>query len=105
MNKELIENIEQEDFLFDIADFFKIFGDSTRIKLLYALYNKEMCVADLAKEIGISQSATSHQLQTLKVNRLVKFRRDGTTLYYSLDDEHIMQIISLAIEHLKEKKQ
>lgn len=64
-----------------------------------------MCVADLSKEIGISQSATSHQLQNLKLNRLVKFRREGTTLYYCLDDEHIMQIINIAIMHLKEKRQ
>ena len=92
-----------EDFIFDIADFFKVFGDSTRIKILIALYNQELCVADLAKEIGLSQSATSHQLTMLKMNRLVKFRRQGTTLFYSLDDDHIIKIIKMAVEHLKEK--
>lgn len=92
-----------EDFIFEIADFFKVFGDSTRIKILTSLYNKELCVADLAKEINLSQSATSHQLTMLKMNRLVKFRRQGTTLFYSLDDDHIIKIIKTAIEHLSEK--
>ena len=94
---------EDEDFIFDVADFFKLFGDSTRIKILTVLYNQEMCVLDLANKIGLSQSATSHQLAMLKMARLVKFRREGTTLFYSLDDDHIIKIISLAVEHLKEK--
>ncbi|MDY4788109.1 MAG: metalloregulator ArsR/SmtB family transcription factor [Bacilli bacterium] len=101
--KDILNNMENEDFLFDVADFFKVFGDSTRIKILCALYDKEMCVLDLANAINLSQSATSHQLSLLRINRLVKYRREGTTLYYSLDDEHIMKIIAMAIEHLKEK--
>ena len=99
-----MDNIKlNDDFIFDVADFFKVFGDSTRIKILTSLYNKELCVADLAKEINLSQSATSHQLTMLKMNRLVKFRRQGTTLFYSLDDDHIIKIIKMAVEHLKEK--
>ena len=101
--EDKIQFINDEDFLFEVADFFKVFVDSTRIKILTSLYQGELCVADLAKKIGLSQSATSHQLAMLKSNRLVKFRRDARTLYYSLDDDHIIKIISLAIEHLKEK--
>ncbi len=88
--------------LFQIADFFKMFGDSTRIKILYLLGEAELCVHDLATVLGMSQSAVSHQLKTLKANRLVKYRKSGRSAFYSLDDEHIKSILTQGHEHIKE---
>ena len=78
-----------DEVLSDLADLFKIFGDSTRIKILYALLRSELCVCDIADLLGLTQSAISHQLRVLRSSKLVKFRRDGKTLYYSLADEHV----------------
>lgn len=92
----------QEEMLCELSEFFRVFGDSTRIRILYALSRSEMCVSELCELLGASQSAISHQLQILRASRLVKYRRDGKTVFYSLDDEHIFSIINLGIEHIKE---
>ena len=91
-----------EDMLFELAEFFRVFGDSTRIKILYYLLNSEKCVQDISQDLNISQSAVSHQLQTLRANRLVKYRKEGRTVYYSLDDDHIFSIINQGMEHVQE---
>lgn len=92
-----------DEVLYDLAELFKIFGDSTRIKILYALFQSEMCVCDLAALLGMSQSAVSHQLKVLKHTRLVKFRREGKVVYYSLDDEHIKKIFDYGFAHINER--
>ena len=91
-----------EDQLKDLAEFFKIFGDSTRIKILYVLSQAEMCVCDIATLLQMGQSAISHQLRVLKQMRLVKFRRDGRTVFYSLADGHIQTILAQGMEHIQE---
>ena len=91
-----------EDQLMDLAEFFKIFGDSTRIKILYVLSQAEMCVCDTATLLQMGQSAISHQLRVLKQMRLVKFRRDGRTVFYSLADGHIQTILAQGMEHIQE---
>lgn len=91
-----------DEVLYALADVFRIFGDSTRIKLLYALYDTELCVQDLAQRLGLTQSAVSHQLRVLKDARLVRFRRDGKAVYYSLDDDHVRTILSVGMEHIEE---
>ena len=96
------ENMPDEEILYDLAELFKIFGDSTRIKILYVLFESEMCVCDIANLLGMTQSAISHQLRVLRSSKLVKFRRDGKTLYYSLADEHVCRIISQGMEHVEE---
>lgn len=97
------EAMPKEEYLFELAEFFKVFGDSTRIRLLYALHDGELCVCDLSAILSMSQSAVSHQLRVLKSARLVKNRRDGKVVYYSLDDEHVKDILDVGIEHLNEK--
>ena len=91
-----------EDQLMDLAEFFKIFGDSTRIKILYVLSQAEMCVCDIATLLQMGQSAISQQLRVLKQMRLVKFRRDGRTVFYSLADGHIQTILAQGMEHIQE---
>ena len=91
-----------DETLYDLAELFKIFGDSTRVKILYALLESEMCVCDIAKLMEVSQSAVSHQLRVLKTCKLVKFRREGKTVYYSLADEHVIRILSQGMEHILE---
>ncbi len=91
-----------ESILCELSEFFRVFGDSTRIRILYALSKSEMCVCDLAGVLGVSQSAISHQLQVLRSSRLVKYRREGKTVFYALDDEHIFSIINIGLEHLEE---
>lgn len=98
---EKLKSLDDEG-LYELAEFFRVFGDSTRIRILYSLIEGELCVQDLAQVLGISQSAVSHQLQTLRANRLVKYRREGKTVYYSLADNHIFSIISQGMEHLEE---
>lgn len=97
------EAMKQEEQLYDLADLFKVLGDSTRIRILCALYNGEMCVNDIAQELGMTTSAISHQLRTLKQSRLVKFRRDGKTIYYDLDDDHVFSILRQGMEHIQER--
>lgn len=90
------------EILYDLAELFKIFGDSTRIKILYVLFEAEMCVCDLAQLLGMTQSAISHQLRALKQSKLVKYRRDGKTVFYSLADNHVRSIIDQGMEHVAE---
>ena len=91
-----------EERLDDLAELFKIFGDSTRVKILYALHEAEMCVCDIATLLCMTQSAISHQLRMLKQTKLVKARRAGKTVYYSLADDHVRTILSMGMEHLEE---
>lgn len=92
----------EEEALYDLAELFKIFGDSTRIKILYVLFEAEMCVCDIAQLLNMNQSAISHQLRVLKQNSLVKYRREGKTVFYSLADEHVRTIINQGMEHISE---
>ena len=92
-----------EEILYDLAELFKIFGDSTRIKILYVLFESEMCVCDIAQLLNMTQSAISHQLRVLKQMSLVKFRRDGKTIYYSLADSHVATIMNQGLEHVTEE--
>lgn len=91
-----------EDDLYTLADLFKVFGDSTRIKILFVLFESELCVCDLSEKLNMTQSAVSHQLKILKQNKLVKSRRDGKSIIYSLADEHVVSIISQGLEHIEE---
>ena len=91
-----------DEVLSDLADQFKIFGDSTRIKILYALLRSELCVCDIADLLGLTQSAISHLLRALKNARLVKSRRDGKTVFYSLADDHVSTIIAMGKDHIEE---
>ena len=94
-----------ENILYDLADLFKVFGDSTRIRILLVLMDEEeLAVSDLADGLNMTQSAISHQLRTLKQNKLVKSRRDGKQVYYSLDDEHVRSIIAAGREHIEEDR-
>ncbi|TJX14605.1 helix-turn-helix transcriptional regulator [Tissierella creatinini] len=95
----------QEEMLYDLAELFKVFGDSTRVKILWALDEAEMCVCDIAVLLNMTQSAISHQLRVLKQARLVKNRRDGKVVYYSLDDEHVKDIFDQGLNHIKEDGQ
>jgi ArsR family transcriptional regulator len=97
------KDMPKEETLYDLAELFKVFGDTTRIKILYALSASEMCVCDMAALLSMTQSAVSHQLRVLKQARLIKFRRNGKVVYYSLDDEHIQQIFNQGLDHINEK--
>lgn len=92
-----------EEELYDLAELFKVFGDSTRIRMLYVLFEEEMCVGDMAQVLGMTQSAISHQLKILKNSRLVKSRRDGKQIIYALADEHVRTIIAMGREHIEER--
>ena len=94
--------IPDEEILYDLADLFKVFSDTTRIKILYSLMNTERCVADIAAAIGASQSAASHQLRILKQARLVKFQRDGKNVIYSLADAHVYTMLEQGMSHICE---
>ena len=91
-----------EELLYDLADFFKTFGDTTRVKILYALMEQDHCVADLAEAIGATQSAVSHQLRTLKQSRLVRAKREGKNVVYSLSDDHVHSILDQGMTHICE---
>ena len=101
--EEVIRNMPPEDKLYDLAEFFKVFGDTTRIRIICALFKAEMCVCDIAHTLGMSHSSISHQLRVLKNAKLVKPRRDGKTVYYSLDDEHVQTIFDQGLLHLNHK--
>lgn len=96
------EQMPSEEYLYDLADFFKVFGDTTRIKILFVLLQSEMCVCDMANILNAGQSAISHQLRVLKQMKLVKNRREGKTIFYSLADDHIKTIIDQGLEHIEE---
>ena len=93
-----------ERTVYDLADLFKVFGDSTRLRILCVLMEQEICVADLADTLEMTQAAISHQLRTLKQSKLVKARRRGKMVYYSLDDDHVRSIIETGREHLEEER-
>lgn len=103
---ELVEKVRKElpdeDVLYDLTELFRIFGDSTRVRILYVLFEAEMCVCDIAALLGLTQSAVSHQLRALKNARLVKARRDGKTVFYALADDHVKTIIDQGLEHILE---
>lgn len=100
--KKVLEQQPDDEILYDLAELFKVFGDSTRIKILYSMFENELCVNDIARLLNLSQSSVSHQLRILKTSKLVKFRREGKSIYYSLDDEHVRSIISMGMEHVEE---
>lgn len=97
------EYIPKEEILYDLADLFKIFGDTTRIKILSALLQEEMCVCDIAALLGMTHSAISHQLRVLKQARLVRYRKEGKVVYYSLDDDHVKSIFNQGLIHIEER--
>ena len=100
--KKVRATFPKDELLFDLADFYKIFGDTTRVKILYALDKSELCVCDISALLGMSVSAVSHQLKTLRDSNLVKTKRDGKVVYYSLSDDHVKSILECGIEHLEE---
>ena len=100
--QNVLQKMPEEETLFDLAEFFKVFGDSTRIRILYALKETELCVCDIASLLDLTQTAVSHQLRVLKQSKLVKARRSGKTVFYSLDDDHIHSILDMGIHHLEE---
>lgn len=105
-HEDIVEKVRQvmpgEDTLYDLTELFRIFADSTRVRILYVLEESEMCVCDLAALLGMTQSAISHQLRALKNARLVKARRDGKTVFYSLADQHVKTILDQGLEHISE---
>ena len=100
--EQVRSQLPPDELLYDLAELFKMFGDSTRVKILYALYKQELCVCDIARLLDVTQSAVSHQLRVLKNGKLVRFRREGKTLYYSLADEHVVRILAQGMEHIEE---
>lgn len=96
------DTLPDENELYDLAELFKVFGDSTRIRILYVLFESEVCVCDLAEALNMTQSAISHQLKILKQNKLVKNRREGNSIFYSLADDHVKTIIAQGREHIEE---
>ncbi len=110
VHEEIVDKTKKEmpndEVLADLSDLFRVFGDTTRVKIIFALFSNEMCVCDIAEDIaellGMTQSAISHQLRVLKNARLVKFRKEGKTVFYSLDDEHISEILKCGLEHVNE---
>ena len=106
IHKDVIEKVNEimpdEDIVFDLAELFKVFGDSTRLKILCVLLESEMCVCDIAELLNMSFSAISHQLRVLKQSKLVKYRREGKTVIYYLSDDHVRSIIDQGLEHIEE---
>lgn len=100
---EVKNSLPKEETLYNLSELFKVLGDLTRVKILYALLNAEMCVCDIAALFNMTQSAISHQLRILKQSRLVKYRKEGKIVYYSLDDEHVKQIFDQGLVHINEK--
>lgn len=98
----IMKNMPEDEYLYDLSELFRIFGDSTRIKILYSLFDDELCVGDISSILNLSQSSVSHQLRILKDSKLVKFRREGKSMIYSLDDDHVRSILNLGMEHLEE---
>ncbi len=96
------EQMPDEEILYDLAELFKVFGDSTRIKILFVLFQSEMCVCDIAQLLHMTQSAISHQLRVLKQSQLVKYRREGKTVFYSLSDNHVKTILGQGLDHIEE---
>ena len=97
------QRMPDEEDIYDLSDFFKVLGDSTRMRIIWALDESEMCVCDIAVLLNMTKSAISHQLRALRNANLVKFRREGKTVYYSLKDDHVRDIFEIGMEHIKEK--
>lgn len=106
VHEDIVEKVRkelpEEDVLYDLTELFRIFGDSTRVRMLYVLFESEMCVCDIAQLLNMTQSAISHQLRALKNAKLVKSRRAGKTVFYSLADDHVRTIINQGLEHVRE---
>ena len=106
IHEDVVEKVKSElppdEILYDLAELFKVFGDTTRIRILYALFESELCVNDMAQLLGLSQTAVSHQLRVLKNNKLVRFRKEGKIVFYSLDDDHVRSITEMGMEHVEE---
>ena len=106
VHEDIVQKVRSEmpneDVLFDLSELFKTFGDSTRIRILYCLFASEMCVCDIATLLSMTQSAISHQLSVLKKNKLVKSRREGKTVFYSLADSHVRVMLDQGVEHVME---
>ena len=102
--KEVKEKMFSDDEYLDLSDLFKMFADSTRVRILHALEKSELCVCDLANLLNMTKSAISHQLQSLRLMNLVKFRKEGQVVYYSLKDEHVKTLIDIGFEHISEDK-
>ena len=100
---EVLRLLPPEERLYDLAEVFRVFGDTTRIRILYVLFERELCVCDIAKLLGMTPSAVSHQLRILKDAKLVRFRREGKTVFYTLDDDHVRSVLELGMEHVLEK--
>lgn len=98
------EEVPNETTIQLLADFFKVFGDNSRIKILHYLSRAELCVSDLTALAGMQQSAVSHQLKLLRLHRLVKMRKEGVTIYYSIDDDHVSDVFKLALDHITESR-
>jgi ArsR family transcriptional regulator len=109
INKEAVDNVRAQmlhpTLVADIAEIFKVLGDSTRMKLLYALAQRELCVCDLSAVLGMTQSAISHQLRVLRSARLVRYRKAGKIVYYTLADAHVTQFIDVGVDHAREPRQ
>lgn len=107
VHEEIVSDVNRqmpsEEVLFDLSELFKVFGDSTRIRILYCLFVSEMCVCDIATLLSMTQSAISHQLSVLKRNKLVKSRREGKTIFYSLADSHVRTMLDQGVEHVTEE--
>ena len=108
IHEEVVYNtkkqLEEIKIFNDVSNFFKIIGDTTRTKILFSLDNNEMCVCDIANTLGMSKSSISHQLSVLKENGIIKSRRSGKEVYYTLDDEHVSEVFEVALEHINHKK-
>ena len=100
--QKLTTEMPADEQLYDLAELFKVFGDTTRIRILYALLEAELCVGDMAQLLGLTPTACSHQLRVLKNNKLVRFRREGKTVFYSLADDHVRSILGMGMEHVEE---
>lgn len=100
--KKVSKVMPEEETLYDLAELFKVFGDTTRVRILCALFESEMCVCDISVLLGMTQSSISHQLRVLKSAKLVKNRKDGKVVYYSLEDEHVKHIFAQGLEHINE---
>ena len=105
-HKETVDKVNSdmpdEELLYDLAELYKVFGDSTQIRILYVLFEAEMCVCDIAQVLSMTTSAISHQLKVLKQAHLVKYRREGKTVFYSLSDDHVRSILDQGLEHISE---
>ena len=106
VHADIVEDVKEQmlddDVLQDLSDLYKVFSDRTRIRILYVLLKREMCVCDIAQLLEMTQSAISHQLRTLKQSHLVKYRRDGKTVFYSLADQHVEMILNMGVDHVTE---